>query len=137
MLGSQRVHDVMGGERAVVTWSDTADAALGRMRGLGCERLAVIDPHGVIGICERTVLLAQQRRGTWLGSISVADLMRRGPFWCREDDPLSKVLLSMERLRTDTLAVLDRHGQVVGTIRRDQLQAAQDVQRRARTGARH
>ena len=137
MLSGQRVHDVMGGEKAIVTWSDTADAALGRMRGLGCDRLAVIDPYGVIGICERSVLLAYQRRGAWLGSISVADLMRRGPFWCREDDPLSKVLLSMERLKTDTLAVLDRRGRVVGTIRRDQLQAAQDAQRRARTETRH
>ncbi|HEX6010857.1 MAG TPA: CBS domain-containing protein [Geminicoccaceae bacterium] len=137
MLSGQRVHDVMGGEKAIVTWSDTADAALGRMRGLGCDRLAVIDPYGVIGICERTVLLAYQRRGAWLGSISVADLMRRGPFWCREDDPLSKVLLSMERLKTDTLAVLDRRGRVVGTIQRDQLQAAQAAQRGARTDARH
>jgi CBS domain-containing protein len=137
MLSGQRVHDVMGGEKAIVTWSDTADAALGRMRGLGCDRLAVIDPYGVIGICERSVLLAYQRRGAWLGSISVADLMRRGPFWCREDDPLSKVLLSMERLKTDTLAVLDRRGRVVGTIHRDQLQAAQDAQRRARTETRH
>ena len=137
MLSGQRVHDVMGGKKAIVTWSDTADAALGRMRGLGCDRLAVIDPYGVIGICERSVLLAYQRRGAWLGSISVADLMRRGPFWCREDDPLSKVLLSMERLKTDTLAVLDRRGRVVGTIHRDQLQAAQDAQRRARTETRH
>ncbi len=137
MLSGRRVHDVMGGEKAIVTWSDTADAALGRMRGLGCDRLAVIDPYGVIGICERNVLLAYQRRGAWLGSISVADLMRRGPFWCREDDPLSKVLLSMERLKTDTLAVLDRRGRVVGTIHRDQLQAAQDAQRRARTDTRH
>jgi predicted transcriptional regulator len=136
-VGGQRVHDVMGGEQAIVTWSDTADAALGRMRGLGCDRLAVIDPYGVIGICERSVLVAYQRRGAWLGSISVADLMRRGPFWCREDDPLSKVLLSMERLKTDTLAVLDRRGRVVGTIHRDQLQAVQDAQRRARTDTRH
>jgi CBS domain-containing protein len=136
-VGGQRVHDVMGGGQAIVTWSDTADVALGRMRGLGCDRLAVIDPYGVIGICERSVLVAYQRRGAWLGSISVADLMRRGPFWCREDDPLSKVLLSMERLKTDTLAVLDRRGRVVGTIHRDQLQAVQDAQRRARTDTRH
>jgi CBS domain-containing protein len=127
----------MESEKAIVTWSDTADAALGRMRGLGCDRLAVIDPYGVIGICERSVLMAYQQRGSWLGSISVADLMRRGPFWCREDDPLSKVLMSMERLKTDILAVLDRRGRVVGTVSRQQLQAAQDVQLHVPTEARH
>jgi CBS domain-containing protein len=137
MPDNQRVQDVMEGEKAIVTWSDTADAALGRMRGLGCDRLAVIDPYGVIGICERSVLLAYQQRGSWLGSISVADLMRRGPFWCREDDPLSKVLISMERLKTDILAVLDKRGRVVGTVNREQLQAVQDAQQRARTDARH
>jgi predicted transcriptional regulator len=139
MLSGQRVHDIMGGqdEKAIVTWSDSADAALGRMRGLGCDRLAVIDPYGVIGICERSVLQAYQQRGTWLGSISVADLMRRGPFWCRQDDPLAKVLQSMERLKTDTLAVLDSRGRVVGTVHHDQLLTAQDMQQRVRSDARH
>jgi predicted transcriptional regulator len=121
MPHDRRVHDVMGHERAVVSWSDTADAALGRMRGLGRERLAVIDPHGVIGICERSVLLAHERRGTWLGALAVADLSRRGPFWCREDDPLDKVEATMDRLGTDLLGVLDRYGDVVGTIHRSQL----------------
>jgi CBS domain-containing protein len=136
MLTKQRVHDVMGGEKAIVTWSDSADAALGRMRGLGCDRLAVIDPYGVIGICERSVLMAYQQRGTWLGSISVADLMRRGPFWCREDDPPSKVLIAMDRLKTDTLAVLDKRGRVLGTVHRSQLQA-EEAQQSAGTGTRH
>ena len=121
MTCDRRVHDVMGGERAVVSWSDTADAALGRMRGLGRERLAVIDPHGVIGICERSVLLAHERRGTWLGALAVADLSRRGPFWCREDDPLDKAEATMDRLGTDLLGVIDCHGSVVGTIHRSQL----------------
>ncbi|MEK0085684.1 CBS domain-containing protein [Benzoatithermus flavus] len=137
MQNDQRVQDVMEGEKAIVTWSDTADAALGRMRGLGCDRLAVIDPYGVIGICERSVLMAYQQRGSWLGSISVADLMRRGPFWCREDDPLSKVLLSMERLKTDILAVLDKRGRVVGTVSRQQLEAVRNAQEHAQTDARH
>ena len=99
------------------------------MRGLGCDRLAVIDPHGVIGLCERSALLACQQRGNWLGSIAVADLMRRGPFWCREDDPPAKVLTTMERLHTDTLAVLDRRGQVIGTISRSQVAAKHNKQR--------
>ena len=137
MQNDQRVLDIMEGEKAIVTWSDTADAALGRMRGLGCDRLAVIDPYGVIGICERSVLMAYQQRGSWLGSISVADLMRRGPFWCREDDPLSKVLLSMERLKTDILAVLDKRGRVVGTVSRQQLEAVRNAQEHAQTDARH
>lgn len=121
MQYDRRVHDVMGREWAVVSWSDTADAALGRMRGLGRERLAVIDPHGVIGICERSVLLAHERRGTWLGALAVADLSRRGPFWCREDDPLDEAKATMDRLGTDLLGVIDRYGSVVGTIHRSQL----------------
>lgn len=137
MQNDRRVLDIMEGEKAIVTWSDTADSALGRMRGLGCDRLAVIDPYGVIGICERSVLMAYQQRGSWLGSISVADLMRRGPFWCREDDPLSKVLMSMERLKTDILAVLDKRGRVVGTVHRQQLETARSAQAHAQTAARH
>jgi hypothetical protein len=91
------------------------------MRGLGRERLAVVDPYGVIGICERSVLLAHERRGTWLGALAVADLSRRGPFWCHEDDPLDKAEATMDRLGTDLLGVLDRYGDVVGTIHRSQL----------------
>jgi CBS domain-containing protein len=137
MLERQRVQDFMQGDTAIVSWSESADAALGRMRGLGCDRLAVIDAHGVIGLCERSVLMDQQQRGSWLGSISVADLMRRGPFWCRDDDPLSMVLLAMDRLKTDVLAVLDKKGRVVGTVRRQQLEVARDAQDRTRTIARH
>ena len=124
MLHGRRVQDVMGNEKAMVAWSDTADAALGRMRGLGRERLAVIDPYGVIGICERSVLMDLEQRGSWLGSLAVADLARRGPFWCRVDDPLEKVEATMDRLRTDVLGVVDRRGRVIGTIDRNQLRAA-------------
>ena len=95
---------------AIVTWTDAADIALGLMHGLQCERLGRGRPYGVIGICERNVLMAYQQRGARLGGISVADLMRRGPFWCRADDPPGQVLVAMERLKTDTLAVLDRAG---------------------------
>jgi CBS domain-containing protein len=124
MLQERRVRDVMGSEKAMVAWSDTADAALGRMRGLGRERLAVIDPYGVIGICERSVLMDLEQRGSWLGSLSVADLVRRGPFWCRADDLVEKVKAAMDRLRTDVLAVIDRRGRVIGTIHRSELEAA-------------
>ena len=110
---------------AIVTWTDAADIALGLMDGLQCERLAVTDPYGVIGICERNVLVAYQQRGARLGAISVADLMRRGRFWCRADDPPSRVLVIMERLKTDMLAVLDGRGRVLGTIHRNQLQAGE------------
>jgi hypothetical protein len=97
------------------------------MQGLHCERLAVVDPYGVIGICERNVLMAYQQRGARLGGISVADLMRRGPFWCRADDAPDKVLLAMKRLKTDTLAVLDRRGRVLGTIHRHRLEEGEQA----------
>jgi CBS domain-containing protein len=121
MEGSQRVAGVMGERPAIVTWSDSADIALDRMVGLGCDRLAVVDTYGVIGICERNVLVAYQRRGAPLTSIPVADLMRRGPFWCRADDPPAKVLIAMDRLKTDTLAVLDGRGRVLGTVHHREL----------------
>jgi CBS domain-containing protein len=124
MTASGQAAGAMGDEPAIVTWSESADVALGRMAGLDCERLAVVDPYGVIGICERNVLVAHQRRGAKLGRISVADIMRRGPFWCRAEDPADKVLIAMDRLKTDTLAVLDRRGRVLGTIHRHRLEAA-------------
>ena len=105
----RRVEQLMGEDHATVSWSDSAEVALGRMRALACEELVVIDPFGVVGLCERERLIAQQRRGAWLGSIATADLMRRGPFWCRGDDAPERAIRAMERLRTGTLAVLDRH----------------------------
>lgn len=127
MADDERADRVMGERPAVVIWSDSADVALVRMRGLHCERLAVVDPYGVIGLCERNVLIAHQQRGASLGGISVADLMRRGPFWCRAADPPDKVLTVMERLKTDTLAVLDARGRVLGTIHRHRLEAAEQA----------
>lgn len=134
MLSDRCVRDVMDGERAVVAWSDTADSALGRMNGLGRDRLPVIDGYGVIGICERSVLADQERRGSWLGSVSVADLIRRGPFWCRVDDPLDRAEATMDRLGTDILAVLGRDSRVLGTIHRSQLAATADVVAEAALG---
>lgn len=137
MQHHQRVHDVMAEEGAIVSWSDTAEVALERMRGLGCDHLAVIDPNGVVGLCEHSVLLACQHRGGWLGSIAVADLMRRGPFWCHRDDSPDKALAAMERLGTDTLAVLDREKHVVGTVHRHQLLAMPRMRQGSGTEARH
>lgn len=120
----RRVEQLMGEDHATVSWSDSAEVALGRMRTLACEELVVIDPFGVVGLCERERLIAQQRRGAWLGSIATADLMRRGPFWCRGDDAPERALRAMERLRTGTLAVLDRQGCLLGTVRGDRLGSA-------------
>ena len=125
MSGSGHLARAMGERPAIVTWSDPADVALGMMQSLRCDRLAVVDSYGVIGICERNVLMAHQQRGARLGSISVADLMRRGPFWCRADDSPDQVLLAMERLKTDTLAVLDPRGRVLGTVQRQRLEEAE------------
>ena len=119
----RRVEELMGDDRATISWSDSAELALGRMRTLDCDELVVIDPFGVVGLCERAILLARQRHGAWLGSITAADVMRRGPFWCREDDAPERVARAMVRLRTRTLAVLDRQGGLRGTVRGDRLAA--------------
>ena len=115
------VQDLMQPPSAVVSWLDTAEAALGRMLELGLDRLPVTDAHGVIGLCERSMLQVAQRRGNWLGGISVGDLMRHGPFWCRQTEARGAVLKTMERLHTDVLAVIDRRGRVVGTVHRDRM----------------
>lgn len=117
------IQDVMRPIREVVSWLDTAELALARMRTLDCQRLPVVDAHGVIGLCDRGVLQSSQRRGNWMGSVSVGDLMRRGPFWCRVLDPSEKALRTMERLSTDVLAVIDQRGAIVGIVHRDQLTA--------------
>lgn len=117
----RHVHDVLYDDHAIVTWSDSADVALARMGRLGRDELAVVDGSDVIGLCHRDVLLAHQARGSWLGSIAVVDVMRRGPFWCHEEDGHDHVRAVMDRLRTNTLAVLDKDGQVIGTIHRSQL----------------
>lgn len=119
----RRVEELLGDDHATVSWSDSAEVALGRMRALDCHELVVMDPFGVVGLCERSVLLAQQRRGAWLGSIATADLMRRGPFWCRDADAPERAARAMARLGTGTLAVLDRQGGLLGTVRGDRLAA--------------
>lgn len=52
------VRDVMRPVSDTVSWLDTAEIALARMRGLGREQLPVVDAHGVIGLCEMAVLQA-------------------------------------------------------------------------------
>jgi CBS domain-containing protein len=121
---SVTVQEVMRPAPATVSWLESADAALARMRELGWDRLPVIDAHGVIGLCERRMLQASERRGNWMGGISVGDLMRRGPFWCRQLDSSDHVLRTMDQLNTDVLAVIDNRGRVVGSVHREQLLAA-------------
>jgi CBS domain-containing protein len=115
------VQDVMESAAAVVSWIESADSAMARMRELGWKRLPVVDAHGVIGLCELGMLQASERRGNWMGGISVGDMMRRGPFWCRLVESSDKALKIMDRLHTDVLAVIDHRGRVVGTVHRDRL----------------
>ncbi len=115
------VGDVMRSAPAYVSWMESAGAALERMRELGWERLPVVDAHGVIGLCDRRMLQSAERRGNWMGGVSVGDLMRRGPFWCRQVDSSANALRTMERLHTDVLAVIDHRGHVVGSVHREQL----------------
>ena len=120
------VQDVMRPLPAFVSWLDSADSALERMRELGWDRLPVVDALGVIGLCDRRMLQATERRGNWMGGISVGDVMRRGPFWCRQLEAGDNVLETMDRLNTDVLAVIDHRGRVVGAVHRDQLLAETD-----------
>lgn len=120
------VQDVMRAMPAFVSWLDSADSALERMRELGWDRLPVVDAHGVIGLCDRRMLQATERRGNWMGGVSVGDVMRRGPFWCRQLEAGDNALQTMDRLNTDVLAVIDHRGRVVGAVHRDQLLAETD-----------
>ena len=120
MQRTMRIRDRMRPGAVTVAWSDSADAALARMQYAGLDAIPVVnnDQH-VIGLLERGATCACQRDGSWLGSISVASLMRRGVFVCRADDALEHALATMDRLEVDQLAVLDEAGRVVGVIGRD------------------
>ena len=120
MPRTMRVRDRMRPGAVTVAWSDSADAALARMQYAGLDAIPVVnnDQH-VIGLLERGATRACQRDGNWLGSVSVASLMRRGVFVCRADDALEHALATMDRLEVDQLAVLDEAGRVVGVIGRD------------------
>ena len=119
MLRAMRVHDRMRPGAVTVAWSDGADAALARMQYAGLDAIPVVNDQQVIGLLERGATCACQRDGNWLGSISVASLMRRGVFVCRADDALEHALATMDRLEVDQLAVVNEAGQVVGVIGRD------------------
>jgi CBS domain-containing protein len=119
MLRTMRVRDRMRPGAVTVAWSDSADAALARMQYAGLDAIPVVNDQQVIGLLERGATCACQRDGNWLGSISVASLMRRGVFVCRADDALEHALATMDRLEVDQLAVLDEAGRVVGVIGRD------------------
>jgi predicted transcriptional regulator len=104
---------------AAVAWSDSAEAALARMRDAGLGAVPVVNDQRVIGLLERAAVLACERTGNWLGAVPVASLMRRGVFVCRADDALGHALATMDRLEVDRLAVLDDAGRVVGVLGRD------------------
>ena len=110
------VRDVMDEPAATVAWSDTAEAALARMRRLGCDSLGVVDGNSVVGLCRRDDLLRQERAGTWLGALSVGDVARPGPFWCQTEEEVAEALRRMARLGSDTLVVVDGDGRIVGSI---------------------
>jgi predicted transcriptional regulator len=114
-----RVRDRMRPGAVTVAWSDSADAALARMQDAGLDAIPVVHDQRVIGLLECGATCACQRDGNWLGSISVASLMRRGVFVCRADDALEHALATMDRLEVDQLAVVNEAGQVVGVIGRD------------------
>ena len=114
-----RVRDRMRPGGTAVAWSDSAEAALARMREAGLDAVPVVNEQRVIGLLERTAVLACERGGNWLGAVPVASLMRRGVFVCRADDALGHALAAMDRLEVGQLAVLDDAGRVVGVLGRD------------------
>ena len=92
MPRTMRVRDRMRPGAVTVAWSDSADAALVRMQYAGLDAIPVVNDQQVIGLLERGATCACQRDGNWLGSISVASLMRRGVFVCRANDALEHAL---------------------------------------------
>jgi CBS domain-containing protein len=119
MLRTMRVRDRMRPGAVTVAWSDSADAALARMQDAGLDAIPVVHDQRVIGLLERGAMFASWCDGNWLGSVSVASLMRRGVFVCRADDALEHARATMDRLEVDQLAVVDGAGRVVGVIGRD------------------
>src|SRR5689334_11429303 len=83
-----RVRDRMRPGTVAVAWSDSAEAALARMREAGLGAVPVVDDQRVIGLLERAAVLACERNGNWLGAVPVASLMRRGVLVCRAEDSL-------------------------------------------------
>ena len=124
MLRTVRVRDRMRPGAVAVAWSDSADVALTRMQEARLGAIPVVNDQRVIGLLERSATCACQRNGNWLGSVSVASVMRRGVFVCRADDTFEHALATMDRLEVDQLAVVDEAGRVVGVIGRDREDAA-------------
>ena len=114
-----RVRHRMRPGAVAVAWSDSAEAALARMRDARLDVVPVVNDQRVIGLLERAAALACERNGNWLGAVPVASLMRRGVFVCRADDALGRALATMDRLEVDQLAVVDGAGRLVGVLARD------------------
>lgn len=119
MAQAVRVRDRMRPGAVAVACQDSADAAFARMRGACLDAVPVLNGRRVIGLLERGAAYACRGDGSWLGSVPVASLMRRGVFVCRAGDTLEHALAIMDRLEVDLLAVVDGAGQVVGVIGRD------------------
>src|SRR3954447_1581582 len=109
-----RVRDRMRPGAVAVAWSDSAEAALARMRDAGLDAVPVVNDERVIGLLERDATLACGRGGDWPRPVPVASLMRRGVFVCRADEALGRALATMDRLEVDRLAVLDDAGRLRG-----------------------
>ena len=118
MSRTVRVRDRMRPGDVAIAWSDSAEAALARMRDTSLTAVPVANDQRVIGLLERDATLACGRGGNRLGSVQVASLMRRGVFVCRADDALGRALATMDRLEVDRLAVLDDAGRLVGVLGR-------------------
>src|SRR3712207_1029718 len=95
-----RVLDRMQREPATVAWYDSAEAAYARMQSAQTSAVPVVNDGRVIGLVERSAASACEETGNWLGAVPVANLMRRGAFWCRGIDPVSHALATMDRLET-------------------------------------
>jgi predicted transcriptional regulator len=118
MPRTTRVRDRMRPGAMTVAWNESADAAFARMRSAGLDAIPVLSGQRVIGLLEHGAAPACQRGGNWLGSISVASLMRRGVFVCRANDTFEQALATMDRLEVDLLAVVNETGEVIGVIGR-------------------
>src|SRR5688500_15253472 len=117
MSRAARVRDRMRPGPATVAPDDSAEAAFARMRDARLDAIPVVNDRRVIGLLERDAAHARWGGGgSWLGSVQVASLMRRGVFVCRAGDTLEHALATMDRLEVDQLAVVDEAGQVVGVV---------------------
>jgi predicted transcriptional regulator len=119
MSQSVRVGERMRFGAVAAAWYDSVEAAFGQMQVTGLNAIPVVNDQRVIGLIERSAVRACQSGGNWLGSVSVASLMRRGVVTCQAGDSVAQALATMDRLEVNLLAVIDKVGQMIGVIGRD------------------